>query len=108
MYIRGVARRSRIVTNFDNFVIKTLIFPKIWSIHVLQVKYDKNGFEVKLDVQNFTPSELEVKLAGNRLTVSGKHEQRADVHGYVAREFHREFEIPEVCLNAFAVANFRG
>lgn len=57
-------------------------------------------------MQNFTPSELEVKLAGNRLSVSGKHEQRADVHGYVAREFHREFEIPEVCQNAMLLLIF--
>lgn len=47
-------------------------------------------------MQKFEPAELEVKLEGNRLVVRGKHEQRADEHGYVTREFKREFDIPEV------------
>lgn len=61
-----------------------------------QIKYDQHSFEIALDVQKFEPTELDVKLEGNRLVVSGKHEHRADEHGYVTREFHREFEIPEV------------
>lgn len=75
--------------------IYSLIFIVAFSL-IFKVKYDHNGFEVSLDVQNFVPAELEVKVTGNRLVVSGKHEQRADQHGFVAREFHREFEIPEV------------
>ena len=60
------------------------------------MKYDSKTFEVKLDVQHFTPEELKVKLAGNKLTITGKHESKQDEHGYVSREFHRELEIPEV------------
>ena len=51
-----------------------------------------------LDVQKFDAAELEVKLSENRLVVSGKHEQRADEHGYVSREFRREFDVPEVSI----------
>jgi len=51
---------------------------------------------VTLDVQKFDAAELKVKLSENRLVVSGKHEQRADEHGYVSREFRREFDVPEV------------
>lgn len=67
-----------------------------FDLFLFQVKYDNEHFEVKLDVQNFTPDELDVKLVGNRLSVGGKHEKKTDEHGYVAREFQREFEIPEV------------
>ncbi|WAQ98688.1 CRYAB-like protein [Mya arenaria] len=49
---------------------------------VSKVRYDGKAFEVTLDVKNFSPSELEVRLSGGRLTVHGKHEQRADEHGY--------------------------
>ena len=35
-------------------------------------------------------------LQGNRLTITGKHEQKQDEHGYVSRQFHREFKVPEV------------
>ena len=61
-----------------------------------QVRYDNNGFEVKIDVQQYAPEELNVTLQGNRLTITGKHEQKQDEHGYVSRQFHREFEVPEV------------
>lgn len=64
--------------------------------YLIQVKYDKESFEVKIDVQNFTPEELDVKLAGNRLSITGKHEKKTDEHGYISREFSREFDIPEV------------
>lgn len=62
----------------------------------MQVKHDSNGYEVNLDVHNFNSDELEVKLAGHRLTVGGKHGQRADEQGYITREFHSEFDIPKV------------
>ncbi|XP_045203286.2 alpha-crystallin B chain-like [Mercenaria mercenaria] len=62
---------------------------------VSKLKYDSEGFELRLDVQQFTPSELNVKLVGNTLTVSGKHEQKADEHGHISREFHRELTVPE-------------
>ena len=60
------------------------------------MRYDSKSFEVKVDVQHYSPEELNVKLVGNKLTITGKHEQKQDEHGYVAREFSREFEVPEV------------
>ncbi|KAH3842735.1 alpha-crystallin B chain-like [Dreissena polymorpha] len=69
---------------------------------VSKLKYDNKVFELKLDVQNFAPNELEVKLAGDCLTVRGKHEQKADEHGFVSREFHRQFTVPaEVDADSF-------
>lgn len=60
-----------------------------------KLKYDSSGFELQLDVQQFTPSELNLKLAGNKLSISGKHEQKTDKYGQITREFHRELLIPE-------------
>ena len=63
-----------------------------------QVKYDRKEFEVKLDVSQYTPEELSVKIADNELVVSGSHQQKADKYGYVRREFTRRFVVPEVSL----------
>jgi len=48
--------------------------------------------EVKLDVSVYAPEELNITVSEDRLVIKGKHEQKADNHGYVAREF----VIPEV------------
>ena len=60
------------------------------------MRYDSNVFEVKIDVQHYSPEELNVTLQENKLTITGKHEQKQDEHGYISRQFHREFDVPEV------------
>ncbi|XP_041358863.1 alpha-crystallin B chain-like [Gigantopelta aegis] len=60
-----------------------------------EVKYDNKSFQVKVDVDQFEPEELNVKVSGNRLVISGHHESKPDEHGFVSREFTREFIIPE-------------
>lgn len=60
-----------------------------------KVRYDGSIFEVKLDIQTFSPEELQVKVSGNKLTVKGKHGRKEDEYGSVSREFHRDFTIPE-------------
>ncbi len=54
---------------------------------------DPNKFEVKLDVSNFNPEEINVKAIGNSLVIEGKHEERQDKHGYVSRQFTRRYEL---------------
>jgi crystallin alpha B len=61
----------------------------------VQVKYNDQVFEVRLNVSHFAPEELNVKIAGERLTISAKHEEKPDEHGYISREFTRQFVIPE-------------
>lgn len=53
------------------------------------------GFEIKLDVSNFKPAELTVKTVENYVLIEGKHEERQDAHGFIARSFTRRFIIPE-------------
>ena len=58
---------------------------------------DPKKFEVKLDVTNFTPEEITVKVKGNDLLVEGKHEEKQDKygHGYVSRQFTRRYTLPD-------------
>ncbi|XP_021951366.1 heat shock protein 23 [Folsomia candida] len=51
-------------------------------------------FEVKMNVEGYKPSELDVKLVQNSLTISGKHEHD-DETGSVSRSFTRTWNIPE-------------
>jgi len=55
-----------------------------------------NKFKMFLDVRNYKPEEIEVTMGGNnRVTIHGKHEERQDDHGFIAREFTRSYLLPE-------------
>lgn len=56
---------------------------------------EKDGFQVCLDVQQFTPSEVNVKVVDNYIVVEGKHEERADDLGMISRQFTRRYALPK-------------
>ncbi|XP_043279358.1 protein lethal(2)essential for life-like [Venturia canescens] len=66
---------------------------KGWSM----VKNDKDKFHVALDVQQFKPEEIQVKVQDNFIVVEGKHEEKRDDHGIVSRHFVRKYMVPEQC-----------
>lgn len=59
------------------------------------VQNDKKNFAVNLDVQQFKPDEISVKVADGYIVVDGKHEERNDEHGFISRQFTRRYKIPE-------------
>ncbi|CAL8290857.1 unnamed protein product [Lota lota] len=61
---------------------------------VSEVRSDEDRFTVHLDVKHFSPEELHVKVTGGYAEIRGKHEERQDDHGYIAREFHRRYRLP--------------
>lgn len=54
-----------------------------------------NFFKFEVDVKEFTPEELSVKLVGNSVVVEAKHDEKEDGSGFVSRQFTRRFPIPE-------------
>lgn len=56
---------------------------------------DKNELRINLDVQQFKPEELKVRIAEGFIVVEGKHEERSDQHGFISRQFTRRYKIPE-------------
>lgn len=56
---------------------------------------DQHNFKVNLDVQQFKPEEVSVKVADGYIVVDGKHEERSDEHGYISRQFTRRYMIPD-------------
>ncbi|EDV97644.1 heat shock protein 67B3 [Drosophila grimshawi] len=67
-------------------------------------KDKKGNFQVNLDVGLFEPAELSVKLVNNCVVVEGKHEEREDEHGQVARHFVRRYPLPKE-YNADGIAS---
>ncbi|XP_050302867.1 protein lethal(2)essential for life-like [Anthonomus grandis grandis] len=60
------------------------------------VSFDKDKFQANLDVQQFKPEEITVKVTGdNVLTIEGKHEEQQDEHGYISRHFVRRYVLPK-------------
>ena len=55
----------------------------------------KDGFQVCMDVTQFKPNELQVKMVYNHIVVEGRHEQREDDHGYIMRHFTRLYSLPK-------------
>lgn len=62
------------------------------------ITVDKDHFQAKLDVQQFKPEELTVKVNDdNTVTIEGKHEEKPDEHGFISRHFVRKYVLPEDC-----------
>nr|AJP36909.1 heat shock protein 21.1 [Oxya chinensis] len=59
------------------------------------IRNKKEGFEVNLDVQQFKPDEVSVKMKDDFIVVEGKHEEREDERGYVSRNFTRRYKLPK-------------
>lgn len=55
----------------------------------------KDGFQVSLDVQQFKPNEVTVKIQDNTIVIEGKHEERQDQHGFISRHFTRKYVLPK-------------
>lgn len=62
---------------------------------VSTITADKDTFKVILDVQQFKPEEIHVKLVDRFIVVEAKHEEKRDEHGLISRQFVRKYLLPE-------------
>lgn len=58
---------------------------------------DKDKFTVTLDVQQFLPEEIQVKVVDRNIVIEAKHEEREDEHGMISRQFCRKYLVPAQC-----------
>lgn len=61
------------------------------------VQADKDKFQVTLDVSQFSPDEVTVKVVDKNVVVEAKHEEKEDEHGWVSRQFKRKYIVPSQC-----------
>lgn len=58
------------------------------------IKDENSNFEILLDVQQFAPHQITVKMVDDYIVVEGKHEEKLDDHGLVSRQFKRRYPLP--------------
>lgn len=62
------------------------------------VQADKNKFQVTLDVSQFAPEEVNVKVADQNVIVEAKHDEKEEGrHSWVSRQFVRKYIVPSQC-----------
>ncbi|CAL1276219.1 unnamed protein product [Larinioides sclopetarius] len=61
----------------------------------LEQSEECKNFRVLMDVSNFSPKKIDVKILEKHLVIHAEHGTLADEHGTISREFTRKFEIPE-------------
>uniref|UniRef100_A0A672IBA8 SHSP domain-containing protein n=1 Tax=Salarias fasciatus TaxID=181472 RepID=A0A672IBA8_SALFA len=81
------------VYSWPGFAPAPLFVPHIaGSVHQPSQKIPK--WRVGMDVAHFSPSEISVSLKDEFLEVKGKHGERPDEHGFIARCFIRKYRLP--------------
>ncbi|GIY63087.1 protein lethal(2)essential for life [Caerostris darwini] len=58
-------------------------------------KRDSNKAQVLANLKHFRPHEIDIKTIDNFVVIHAKHEERADEHGFVSREFTRRCQPPD-------------
>ncbi|XP_067307947.1 crystallin, alpha B, a [Pseudorasbora parva] len=69
-------------------------FPNWWDSGMSEVRKERDRIVISLDVKHFSPDELTIKVNDDFIEIHGKHNERQDEHGIVAREFYRKYKIP--------------
>ncbi|CAB1461057.1 unnamed protein product [Pleuronectes platessa] len=55
---------------------------------------EQSTWRVSLDVAHFAPPEVSLSVKDGFLEVGGRHEERRDEHGFIARCFTRKYRLP--------------
>uniref|UniRef100_A0A1A8HGA3 Heat shock protein, alpha-crystallin-related, b6 n=1 Tax=Nothobranchius korthausae TaxID=1143690 RepID=A0A1A8HGA3_9TELE len=73
----------------------TLLIPDADNASSAEVCCDDGGFTVQVDVKQFNPKDLLVKVVGDFVEVQGKHEEKKDGPGCTTLQFSRRYRIPK-------------
>jgi len=67
----------------------------IYASQALQVTEKDGRFSCVMDVKDFTPKDLQVKVVDDRVVVEGKYEKKSEDGSSVSsKSFHKEFNLP--------------
>ncbi|KAI9545915.1 hypothetical protein NQZ68_032628 [Dissostichus eleginoides] len=91
-------QRSLAACSWPGYIPPPLFVPYISaSMHHSGQKISEEQYKwrVNLEVAHFFPSDIFVSVSDGFLEVRGKHEERPDEHGFIARCFTRKYRLPE-------------
>lgn len=69
-----------------------------------QMYIGKDGFDVKINVEQFKPEEITVKTVDNSIVVEAKHEKKNE-SGLISRQITRRIELPQGFKSEQVVSN---
>ncbi|KAI5645951.1 hsp20/alpha crystallin family domain-containing protein [Phthorimaea operculella] len=61
------------------------------------IRTEKDKYEVFLQLKDFEPKDISVKIADGYIVVEAKHEEKKDEHGFISRHVQRKYMLPEEC-----------
>lgn len=64
------------------------------SAVMMGIASDDDNFKVIIDVRQFKPDEVTVKVVDRCIVVEAKHEEKRDEHGSISRQFLRKYLLP--------------
>lgn len=84
-----------------NMPVLSTHYARPWRVHhqkhsgVSHIVDERDAFKINLDVKQFKPAELSVKVVDGFVVVEGSHEERQDEHGFISRQFCRRYKLPD-------------
>lgn len=95
-------RQKRLMNDFWNsdpfdFAFPRLVYRSPYNEYEHHQPSIERGFQVSLNVNNFKPDEVSVKVIDNMVIIEAKHEERNENDSHVSRQFSRRYTLPEDC-----------
>ncbi|XP_059192630.1 heat shock protein beta-1 [Centropristis striata] len=89
-------QRSLAACSWPGYIPAPLFVPYISGSmhHPGQISKEQYKWRVSLEVAHFFPSEIFLSVIDGFLEVRGRHEERPDEHGFIARCFTRKYRLP--------------
>ncbi|GIY42691.1 protein lethal(2)essential for life [Caerostris darwini] len=86
---------SGVLADYDYIHAPYIIARQRPQTTVAPRRSDADKFQVMLNVKHFRPHEIDVKTVDNFVVIHGEHEEQADAHGFVSRQFTRRYQLPD-------------
>jgi len=68
----------------------------LYASQALQITEKDGKFQAVMDVKDFNPADLQVRVVDDRVVVEGKYEKKsADGSSMSSKSFHKEFTLPQ-------------
>lgn len=73
----------------------SLLIPETDNVSSAEVYCDEVGFTVQVDVKQFSPEDLLVKVVGAFVEVQGQRKEQKEGQGFTTLHFNRRYRIPK-------------
>nr|AXN72715.1 heat shock protein 17 [Physella acuta] len=60
-----------------------------------EIQNTDKEFRIRLDLRHYSPEEVKITSDNQKITITAKHEEKQDNHGFVSREMTRTYSLPD-------------